>query len=163
MLRRVKNYFKLRRFKKALLNDVIDIHTITGAYEWLKTYVAVRDDTELSSHIKIVIPDCFIETNYSNFANLMDAVHEASNFYLYGRRLTIKPSETKTLSLNTFLMDEYRCSVSENQAIEYIMTHVNYFIDDMLSNSIDVKSTSVKRTELIILNVVALLKATLAF
>lgn len=163
VLRRIKNYFKLRRFKKTLLNDAIDVHTISGAYEWIKTYVSLRDDIELSKHVDIIISDSFIETNYGNFANFMDAVHEASNFYLYGERLTIKPTTTETLSFDTFLINNYKCGVSKNQAIEYIKTHIHYFIDDLLSTSIDIKSTTVKKTELIILNVVALLKATLAF
>lgn len=161
MLRRIKNYFKLRRFKKALLSDVINIHTISGAYEWLKTYSILKRDIELSSHIRVVIPNNFIETNYNNFANLMDAVYEASNFYRYGRSLNIMPTKKETISFEIFLMNDFRYSIEKDQAINYIMTHINYFIDDLFVNSIDEKSTIVKKTELLIINVVTLLKSTL--
>lgn len=161
MLRRIKNYFKLRRFKKALLSDVINIHTISGAYGWLKTYIALKRDIELSRSIRVAIPHGFIETNYNNFANLMDAVHEASNFYRYGSSLNLMPAKKETLSFEIFLMNDFKYRIEENQAIDYITTHINYFIDDLFTNSIDEKSTIVKKTEVLIINVVALLKSTL--
>lgn len=161
MLRRINNYLKLRRFKKALLSNVIDIHTIAGAYEWLRIYNSLKHDTELFRRIRVAIPNSYIETNYNNFAKLMDAVHDASNFYQYGRSLNVMPTKSETLSFETFLINDFEYRIEKDQAIDYITTHINYFIDDLFTNSIDEKSTIVRKTELLIINVVALLKSTL--
>lgn len=162
VLRAIKNYFRLRSHKKALLGDLNKVHNITDAYAWIKRFKALDSDTELSRHIKFVIPkQGYIVTNYDNFANLMDATNEACYFYRYGRKLYIQPVDRKTISFTLFFKNKYNTTISDNKVVDYIENYIRYYIDDLLDNSIDETSTSVIRTKELIINIAFLMQAVL--
>jgi hypothetical protein len=165
VLRWIKHCLKRRRFRKALKCNIEEISTLADSYYWLRTYIALKSDTTLSSRIRFIIPeDGFITTHYDNIATLMDAANDACLFYKEGKRLVIEPSfPSKTISYHLFLMNRYNEKVPTETAIDYISTYLNYFVDDLMECSHDEHSTIVVKTHQLIIDVVRLMQASLSF